>query len=71
LGETIKIAQVKIILPSKTLKEAFLEKNKSAKGKQHKSSLPAAYWKVCQKHLKLLFGISIYTSDNAIKPMGG
>ncbi|MDR0492060.1 MAG: hypothetical protein LBH74_00240 [Nitrososphaerota archaeon] len=72
LGGTIKIAQVKTTLPSKTLKEAFIEKNKPAQ-KQTTQTIAAssALEGMSKAPDKLLFGISIYTSDNAIKPLGG
>jgi tRNA G10 N-methylase Trm11 len=72
LGGTIKIAQLKTTLPSKTLKEAFLEKNKPAQ-KQTTQTITASNTieGMTKAPDKLLFGISIYTSDNAIKPLGG
>jgi tRNA G10 N-methylase Trm11 len=72
LGGTIKIAQLKTTLPSKTIKEAFLEKNKPAQ-KQATQIITqsGALESMAKAPDKLLFGISIYTSDNAIKPLGG
>lgn len=72
LGGTIKIAQLKTTLPSKTLKVAFLEKNKPAQ-KQITQIITRsdALEGMARASDKLLFGISIYTSDNAIKPLGG
>jgi len=72
LGGTIKIAQVKTTVPSKTLKEAFLEKNKPAQRQTAQIIITSnALEGMTKATNKLLFGISIYTSDNAIKPMGG
>lgn len=73
LGGTIKIAKLKTKVPTETIKEAFLKKTKSA---QHQviEALTAtdAIKNMAQSDEgKLLFGISIYTSDNSIKPLGG
>ncbi|MDR0371973.1 MAG: methyltransferase domain-containing protein [Nitrososphaerota archaeon] len=72
LGGTIKIAQLKTTLPSKTLKEAFLERNKPAQKQTIQTSITSEVLDGMVKASdKLLFGISVYTSDNAIKPLGG
>ncbi len=72
LGGTIKIAQVKTILSTEKIKEAFLEKNKPSQ-KQISQTITTsnALEGMTKAEEKLLFGISIYTSDNAIKPLGG
>lgn len=71
LGGTIKIAVLKTKVLTETVKEAFLKKTKSA---QHQvmEALTAtdAIKNMAQHEGKLLFGISIYTSDNSIKPVG-
>ncbi|MDR1993024.1 MAG: methyltransferase domain-containing protein [Nitrososphaerota archaeon] len=72
LGGTIKIAQIKTMVPTKIFKEAFLERHKPA---QKQLSQTIASSEVLEGILcapdKVLFGISIYTSDNTIKPLGG
>ena len=71
LGGTIKIAALKAKVSTQIVKEAFLKKAKSA---QHQvmEALTAtdAIKNMAQHEGKLLFGISIYTSDTSIKPAG-
>ena len=72
LGGTIKIAEAKTKLPSETVKEGFLKKNKPAQ-KQIVQMITnsGALDGMAKATDKVLFGISIYTSDTAIKPLGG
>jgi len=72
LGGTIKIAALKTTLPSEKVKEAFLKKNKPAQKQVTKEIIASGILEgMAKAEEKVLFGISIYTSDNAIKPMGG
>ncbi|HSV49791.1 MAG TPA: hypothetical protein VLH35_05700, partial [Candidatus Acidoferrales bacterium] len=72
LGGTIKIAALKATVPTETVKEAFLHKERAA---QHQvmDAITAtdAIKNMAQTEGKLLFGISVYTSDNNIKTAGG
>ncbi len=72
LGGTIKIAELRTKIPTETVKEGFLKKNKPAQ-KQLTQTIVAsgALEGMTKAPDKLLFGISIYTSDNSIKPLGG
>ncbi|MCW4028121.1 MAG: methyltransferase domain-containing protein [Candidatus Bathyarchaeota archaeon] len=72
LGGTIKIGNPKTIIPTQTIKEAFLEKNKSA---QKQISQILAQSGIAQGITgasgKLLFGVSVYFTDNAFHPFAG
>jgi tRNA G10 N-methylase Trm11 len=72
LGGTIKIAQLKVKVPSETVKVAFLKKNKAAQNQVMDAITGTdAIKNMAQSEGKLLFGISVYTSDNNIKTAGG
>ncbi len=72
LGGTIKIAEYKTKLPSQTIQEAFLHRNKpSQKQVAQAITSSSAIEAMAKASDKVLFGVSIYTSDNAIKPIGG
>lgn len=72
LGGTLKIAEIKTKLPTETIKEAFLERNKKAQKEVSKAVASSGIMDGIAKSLyKILFGISIYTSDNDIKKVGG
>ena len=72
LGGTIKIAEIKTKMPTETIKEAFLEKNKKAQKKVSQVIASSGIAEGMAKSLnKVLFGISIYTSDNELKRAGG
>jgi tRNA G10 N-methylase Trm11 len=72
LGGTIKIAALKTKVSTETVKEAFLKKKKPAQ-KQVIEALTSsgALEGMAKSPDKLLFGISVYTSDNSIKTVGG
>ncbi len=72
LGGTIKIAELKTKVSTETVKEAFLKKKKPAQ-KQVIEALTSsgALQGMAKATDKLLFGISVYTSDNSIKTVGG
>ncbi len=72
LGGTLKIAEIKTKLPTETIKEAFLERNKKAQKEVSKAVASCGIPDGMAKSLnKILFGVSIYTSDNDIKKAGG
>ena len=72
LGGTIKIASFKAKVPTETIKEAFLKKSKSAQTQVVETIVKTDILKnMAQTEGKLLFGISVYTSDNNIKTAGG
>jgi len=72
LGGTLKIAEIKTKLPTETIKEAFPERNKKAQKEVSKAVASSGIPNGMAKSLnKILFGISIYTSDNDIKKAGG
>ena len=72
LGGTLKIAEIKTKLPTETIKEAFLKRNKKAQKEVSKAIASSGITDGITKSLnKILFGISIYTSDNDIKKAGG
>ena len=72
LGGTIKIAELKTKVSTEIVKEAFLKKKKPAQ-KQVIEALTSsgALEGMAKSQDKLLFGISVYTSDNSIKTVGG
>jgi tRNA G10 N-methylase Trm11 len=72
LGGTIKISEAKITLPSETVKTAFQQKNKPAQ-KQLAQTVAqnAIIESMANSTEKVIFGVSIYTSDNSLKPLGG
>jgi tRNA G10 N-methylase Trm11 len=71
LGGTIKIAEVKTKLSTDTIKNAFLEKNKQAQ-KQVIQAINSSgiIDGMAKSSERVLFGISIYTSDNNVKKGG-
>jgi tRNA G10 N-methylase Trm11 len=72
LGGTIKIAAIKAKLSTETVKEAFLKKNKPAQKQVTQTIAQSGALEGMAKATdKVLFGISIYTSDNTIKAAGG
>jgi tRNA G10 N-methylase Trm11 len=72
LGGTIKIAETKTTLPTETVKEAFLEKNKQAQ-KQIIQTLASSGIAegMTKASEKVLFGVSVYFTDNAFHPFAG
>ncbi len=72
LGGTIKIAQTKTTLPTQTVKEAFQTKNKPQQKQLAQTfAQSGAAEGMANSEGKLLFGVSIYTSDTALKVLGG
>ncbi len=72
LGGTLKIAEIKTKLPTEIIKEAFLERNKKAQKELSKAVTSSGITHgIAKSPSKILFGISIYTSDNDIKKAGG
>jgi tRNA G10 N-methylase Trm11 len=70
LGGTIKIGQPKTTLPTQIVKEAFLNKNKQAQ-KQIIKTIAASNIPVGMTPEKLLFGVSVYFTDNTLSPVSG
>ena len=70
LGGTIKIGQLKTTLPTQIVKEAFLNKNKQAQ-KQIAKSIAANNIPVGMTPEKVLFGVSVYFTDNTFSPVSG
>jgi tRNA G10 N-methylase Trm11 len=70
LGGTIKIGNPKTTLPTELVKEAFLKKNKQAQ-KQIAETIVASGIAAGMKPDKVLFGVSLYFTDNAFSPMSG
>ncbi len=70
LGGTIKIGEPKTTLSTETVKDAFLKKNKQAQRQIAKtlseSSIPAA-----MAPQKVLFGVSLYFTDNSFSALSG
>ena len=70
LGGTIKIGQPKTTLPTQIVKEAFLNKNKQTQ-KQIAQTIIASNIPAGMTPGKILFGVSVYFTDNAFSPMSG
>jgi tRNA G10 N-methylase Trm11 len=70
LGGTIKIGEPKTTLPTEIVKEAFLKKNKQAQ-KQITESLAASGIHAGMKPDRVLFGVSLYFTDNTFSKMSG
>jgi tRNA G10 N-methylase Trm11 len=73
LGGTIKIGEIKITLPTETVKEAFQKKNKQAQ-KQITQTLAASSIPTnmkSDKAGKVLFGVSVYFTDNSLAHVSG
>jgi tRNA G10 N-methylase Trm11 len=72
LGGTIKIGQPKTYLPTNLVKEAFLKKNKLAqKHIAEKLTSSAIINGLPNTPDKLIFGVSLYFTDNAFQPVSG
>ncbi|MCW4000402.1 MAG: methyltransferase domain-containing protein [Candidatus Bathyarchaeota archaeon] len=72
LGGTIKIAEAKNTLPTQTIKEAFLQKNKAAQ-KQLAQTIAQSpiFGGMLASPQKVLFGVSVYFTDNTLHPVAG
>jgi len=70
LGGVIKIGQPKTTLPTQIVKEAFINKNKQAQ-RQITQALVASTIPNRMTPEKILFGVSVYFTDNAFSPMSG
>jgi tRNA G10 N-methylase Trm11 len=73
LGGTIKIAAAKATVPTQTIKEAFLEKNKAAQKQlsQTIQASPIFDGMLSAAASKVLFGVSVYFTDNTLHPVAG
>jgi tRNA G10 N-methylase Trm11 len=70
LGGTIKIGEAKTTLPTETVKEAFLKRNKQAQ-KQITQILTQSSIPTSMTPNKILFGVSLYFTDNSFSPVIG
>jgi len=68
LGGTIKIGDPKTTIPTEAVKEAFLNKNKQAQ-KRIEETLTSSSIPKCMKPDKILFGVSLYFTDNTFSPV--
>lgn len=68
LGGTIKIGDPKTTVPTEAVKEAFLNKNKQAQ-KQIEETIATSPIPKGMKPDKILFGVSLYFTDNTFSPM--
>jgi tRNA G10 N-methylase Trm11 len=68
LGGTIKIGDPKTTVPTEAVKEAFLDKNKQAQ-KQIEETIASSPIPKGMKQDKILFGVSLYFTDNTFSPM--
>lgn len=72
LGGTIKIGEIKTTIPNEVVKEAFLSKNKQAQKKIVELLAGSSISKMMTKTTKkLLFGVSVYFTDNAFSHFSG
>jgi len=71
LGGTIKIAQAEAKLSTETLKEAFQQKNKQAEAQLIESLVSSGAINAMGKTAKVFFGVSIYCSENSLRPFSG
>ena len=70
LGGTIKIGQPKTTLPTQIIKEAFLNKNKQTQ-KLITQSITTSNIPAGMTPEKVLFGVSLYFTDNSFSPVSG
>jgi tRNA G10 N-methylase Trm11 len=70
LGGIIKIGELETKVPTEVVKEAFLKKNKQAQ-KQISQILTASNISANMKQEKVLFGVSVYFTDNSFSTMSG
>jgi len=70
LGGTIKIGQPKTTLPTQIVKEAFLNKNKQTQ-KLITQSITTSNIPAGMTPEKVLFGVSLYFTDNSFSPVSG
>ncbi len=72
LGGTIKIGEVKSKFPTKTVKEAFLKKNKQAQSQIIESLLLSGLVDgMANSSEKVLFGVSIYCTESTLRSLSG
>ena len=72
LGGTIKIGEEKARVPTQTVKEAFLDKNKQAQSKIAEALASSSLVDEMAKSAeKVLFGVSVYCSENTLRQLSG
>ncbi len=70
LGGTLKIGEPKTTLPTELIKEAFIKKNKQVQ-KQIAETVASSGIPAGMKQKKILFGVSVYFTDNSFSQMSG
>lgn len=69
LGGTIKIGEVKTKLPTETIKQAFLQKNKQAQTQITEALAPSGLVDgMVKSPEKVFFGVSVYCEENSLRP---
>jgi tRNA G10 N-methylase Trm11 len=72
LGGTIKIGDVKTEFPTSAFRQTFLEKNKNSQAQITESlSTSDIVDEMVKSSEKVIFGVSVYCSDNALRPLSG
>ena len=72
LGGTIKIGLAKAEFPTQTVKQAFLERNKQAQSQIAASLISSGLVdEIAKTTGKVLFGVSVYCTENALHPHSG
>jgi tRNA G10 N-methylase Trm11 len=72
VGGTIKIGTVKTKVPTETIKQAFLQKNKQAQQQIAESlALSGVADGMAKSPENVLFGVSVYCTENSLRPLSG
>ncbi len=72
LGGTIKIGELKTKFPTQIIKDAFFDKNKQAQSQLIQTLTSSNLAEEINKSSeKLFFGVSIYCSENQLRPLSG
>ncbi|HUK85714.1 MAG TPA: DNA methyltransferase [Candidatus Acidoferrum sp.] len=72
LGGTIKIGKEKTKIPTKIIKEAFLDKKKQAQKQITETLASSSLVEEMNKSAeKMFFGVSVYCTENSLRPLSG
>jgi tRNA G10 N-methylase Trm11 len=73
LGGTIKIGEIKTNLPTEKVKDAFLGRNKQTQKQiaQTLAESTSVFEGMAKASERLLFGVSVYFTDNSFSPVSG
>ncbi len=72
LGGTIKIGKEKTKIPTKSIKEAFLDKKKQAQKQITETLASSSLVEEMNKSAeKMFFGVSVYCTENPLRPLSG